>query len=668
MQRAFVIRPFGTKTDSSGTVIDFERVHDELIGRALKNAELGGGTTGEIVEAGNIREDMFALIIEADLVVCDITVHNANVFYELGIRHALRKKRSVLIKGAPVKDGTPFDLLTDRYVPYDIANPAAALGDLTQTIRATLNSDRETDSPVFNMLPGLPEIDTAAILAVPMDFREDVARARAAQSAGWLRLLASEVMGLRFQWPALRIVAQAQWELRDYEGARKSFELVLANDMDDITANLALANIYERLYRLQQREELLEGSRQAISRVLGSRKSTPLQRAEAAALKARNLKTLWRIDFEGEDDLVKRCEIATSRALLQSYEAYRSAYLNDLNHYWPGLAALQQGTVAADLAAGEVWQDAFDNNDQATAYRSELGRQLKDLRPAVSQAIEAALMRPDLSEEERIWAKISAADLMFLAEARANRVVQAYKDAIPRNGRFVWDAARGQLDLFARLGFKAELANEIILTMDALVAAPEPDKKELHMVVFAGHRVDEPGRSIPRFPAGCEAKARDLIREKLASTLNAAARVHVLASAAPGSDILCHEICLELGIESTICLPMPKENFARLAFRGLESWRARFLGLISSRPVVQLSDQEDLPRWLKASGLNSWERGNRWVLNMAQARDASLVILIALWDGKATGDGPGGTSHVVKLAREAGTVAEVHIDASSLVS
>src|ERR1700741_2562743 len=116
MQRAFVIRPFGTKTDSARTEIDFERVHQELILPALMNAELGGGTTGEIVEPGNIREDLFALIIEADLVVCDMTVHNANVFYELGIRHAPRKKRSVLIKGGPVKDGTPFDLLTDRYV------------------------------------------------------------------------------------------------------------------------------------------------------------------------------------------------------------------------------------------------------------------------------------------------------------------------------------------------------------------------------------------------------------------------------------------------------------------------------------------------------------------------------------------------------------------------
>src|SRR4051812_28139711 len=115
MQRAFIIRPFGTKKDSAGKEIDFERVHNDLIAPALEAAGLAGGTTGEIVEPGNIREDMFALIIEADLVVCDITIHNANVFYELGIRHALRKTRTVMIKGRPIAEDTPFDILTDRY-------------------------------------------------------------------------------------------------------------------------------------------------------------------------------------------------------------------------------------------------------------------------------------------------------------------------------------------------------------------------------------------------------------------------------------------------------------------------------------------------------------------------------------------------------------------------
>jgi tetratricopeptide repeat protein len=675
-QRAFVIRPFGIKKDSAGGTVDFDHVHAELIGPALKCAGLVGSTTGEIIEAGNIREDMFSLIIDADLIVCDITHHNANVFYELGIRHALRKKRSVLIKGSPVADATPFDILTDRYVPYSVSDPAAACADLTATIKATLASDRDTDSPVFRMLPGLREVDPAAIQAVPTDFGEDVARARAAESTGWLRLLASEVAGLRFQWPALRLVAQAQWDLKDYEGARKTWERIRDNNPDDLSANLALANLFERQSKLEKRPELLESSSLAIARVLRHDKLSAGQRAEANALRARNLKTLWRLDFEAQADLAKRRETATNRALREAYEAYRRAYLGDLNHYWSGLAALQQGTIALALSDGDVWQDTFDNSDQANAYKGELKRQVEALRPMVSQAIEAALARTDLSDDERLWAKISAADLMFLVEERSKRVVEAYKNAIPRNGRFAWDAAKGQLQLFALLAIKSDLANEVIGTMDALVdrsepdkvARSEPDKKVLHTIVFAGHRVDEAGREKPRFPPDGETKARDLIREKLKAVVDASTRVHVLSSAAPGSDILCHEICRELAIDSTICLPMPKESFGRLVFSDEENWRARFLELASSRPVLQLSDQEDLPRWLRSSGLNAWERGNRWVLEMAQASGAVKVTLIVLWDGKTTGDAPGGTAHMVGLARDAGTVVEVRIDAGQLTA
>jgi hypothetical protein len=76
MQRAFIIRPFGKKTDRAGREIDFEKISAELIEPALKAAGLGGGTTGEIIEAGNICEDMFGLIPKADIVLCDVTILN----------------------------------------------------------------------------------------------------------------------------------------------------------------------------------------------------------------------------------------------------------------------------------------------------------------------------------------------------------------------------------------------------------------------------------------------------------------------------------------------------------------------------------------------------------------------------------------------------------------
>jgi len=668
MQRAFVIRPFGKKADASGTAIDFEQVHAQLIAPALKDAGLGGGTTGEIIDAGNVREDMFSLIIEADLVVCDITVHNANVFYELGIRHALRKRRTVLIKGDPVSDTTPFDVLTDRYVPYNIDDPAAARTILASAIKATLVSDRETDSPVFKMLPALHEIDPASVNAIPTDFTEEVGRARAAKSAGWLRLLASELDSQRFQWPALRLVGKAQWDLTDYEGAQETWERIRAGDPDDVAANLALGSIYERLYRKTKNAELLEASNQAIVRVRNSEKASADQRVEALTLEGRNEKTLWRLEWDKLDNVAERRGAATNRMLRKAYEAYRKAYFFDLNHYWSGLAALQQGIITLELSNEEIWQDAFDNVDQALAYRTELNRQLEALHPIVSQAIEAALARMSRNDQHHVWAEISAADLLFLFEARPSRVIGAYREAATKNG-FAWNAARGQLELFAKLGYKAELANKVISTIDRLISRPEVDDiDDLHVVIFAGHRIDEVGRPVLRFPRDREPQARNLIREAISKAKNGWRRIEVLTSAAPGGDILCHEVCSELGIDSIVCLPMPKEVYARSVFGDFDSWRSRYLELIGRHPPLQLSNQEGLPRWLEGSGINPWERGNSWVLEMARTRGAKKITLIALWDGKDMGDAPGGTAQMVQIARKAGTVDIVRIDAGQLLS
>jgi hypothetical protein len=270
MARAFVIRPFDKKKDSAGKEFDFEAIHATVIGPALKDAGLAGSTTGEIIDAGNIREDMFSLILEADLVVCDITILNANVFYELGIRHALRRRRTLIIKHVGSTDSPPFDLLTDRYLAYDLTDPEAK-AKLTQAIAATMQSDRSTDSPIFSMLPDLPEADPSVTQLVPLDFRQEVNRARAVKSRGWLRLLAQDIRGRRFERPGLQLVARGQWDLKDYAGARQSLEEITAVVPDNVEANLALANVYERLYREKKEPDpaLLARSDEAIDRVLG---------------------------------------------------------------------------------------------------------------------------------------------------------------------------------------------------------------------------------------------------------------------------------------------------------------------------------------------------------------------------------------------------------------
>ena len=76
--RAFIVRPFGTKNDKQGRPIDFDRVERELIAPALTALDIEGRTTGEIAAAGNIREDMFRMLIASDVAIADISIHNAN--------------------------------------------------------------------------------------------------------------------------------------------------------------------------------------------------------------------------------------------------------------------------------------------------------------------------------------------------------------------------------------------------------------------------------------------------------------------------------------------------------------------------------------------------------------------------------------------------------------
>jgi len=675
MQRAFVIRGFNTKKDAAGRAIDFERVHAELIAPALQRCGLAGSTTGEVVDAGNIRADMFALILEADLVVCDITVHNANVFYELGVRHALRKKHTVLIKGEPSADVTPFDLSTDRYLRYDVDHPEATLEALVATIQASLRSARDTDSPIFLMMPTLREADAAEVTLVPLDFIEEVGRAEAAGDRGWLRVIAQDLQGQRFQWDGLRRVARAQWSLQDMAGARQSWEVLRGALAGDIEANLALANLYEREYRASGRAPLLEASNQAIRQVLDNERSPPAQRAEALALQGRNLKTLWRAGFAGLDDPRQVLPRALDARALQSYESYRAAFDIDLNAFYPGLAALQMGHVLRLLAALPSWRHLFKGNDrQADRARQDLETDVPALAHVVAASIRRA--RQQLPADEAPWAAIADADLLLLTlpeealRADPAVLVQAYRDALPANKPFAWDATRGQLALFAQLGLRAEAARAV---MQALARpAPEQAARSEHLVVFSGHGIDAEGAP-PRFPAAAEGKARSLIAERLRALrqgLAAGESLTVLASAAPGADILVHEACAELGIASRLCLPMAADRVARHAFAAADHWRTRFLAVVKAHEadLLQLGDDGELPRWLAGRpGIDPWERGNRWVMQLAESWGSRRVTLLALWDGADDGRN-GGTAQMVRMARALGRFELDLVDSRQLLA
>jgi hypothetical protein len=247
-KRAFIVRPFAPRSG-----VDFQEVEKQLIAPALAQLDIQGGTTELFLEAGNIREDMFQQLLVADIVIADVSVHNANVFYELGIRHALRPKHTYLLRARIDKprnertpeDDVPFDIRTDRYLEYDPKEPAAQLQSLMDGLKRTLSQEKPADSPVFLMLPGLESQDHSRFLAVPQSFGEEVALA--AKCPGRLGLLAMEAG--RFPWVVggLRMVGRAQFELQAGAEAKRIWEQLLERDRSDVEANHKLGMINRRL-------------------------------------------------------------------------------------------------------------------------------------------------------------------------------------------------------------------------------------------------------------------------------------------------------------------------------------------------------------------------------------------------------------------------------------
>ena len=91
-------------------------VYDEYIRPALDAAGLEPFRADEERRAGHIITDMFQELLVADLVVADLTIENPNVWYELGVRHALRARGVVIVCGGRVPSA--FDVYTDRKLRY----------------------------------------------------------------------------------------------------------------------------------------------------------------------------------------------------------------------------------------------------------------------------------------------------------------------------------------------------------------------------------------------------------------------------------------------------------------------------------------------------------------------------------------------------------------------
>ena len=141
-----------------------------------------------------------------------------------------------------------------------------------------------------------------------------------------------------------------------------------------------------------------------------------------------------------------------------------------------------------------------------------------------------------------------------------------------------------------------------------------------------------------------------------------------IAGGACGGDILFHEVCAELGVETQLCLALPDDKFeVKSVQRGGARWIERYRALIAGQVPRVLQQSEGLPRWLSDKpDYDVWQRNNLWMMFNALATGSRDLTLIALYNREREPDGPGGTRHLVQEASKWG-FKPIELDARKLL-
>jgi hypothetical protein len=103
----FVLMPFNT---------DLRPVYEDHIKKVVSAKQLRVGRADDFFAAGSVMGDVWSAINAATFLIADCTGRNPNVFYEIGIAHAIGKQTVLISQNI---DDVPFDLRHLRVVVYD---------------------------------------------------------------------------------------------------------------------------------------------------------------------------------------------------------------------------------------------------------------------------------------------------------------------------------------------------------------------------------------------------------------------------------------------------------------------------------------------------------------------------------------------------------------------
>jgi len=137
--------------DSCFVVMPFAPPHGDYYAKIYEPAIQRAGLTpvradDEIFGAGKIMDQIWSGISAATVLVAELTTRNPNVFYELGLAHALEKP--VVLVSSNEGD-VPFDLQQIRVIYYDVNDPFWGQKLLDKVAENILSAIKNPEEAVF---------------------------------------------------------------------------------------------------------------------------------------------------------------------------------------------------------------------------------------------------------------------------------------------------------------------------------------------------------------------------------------------------------------------------------------------------------------------------------------------------------------------------------------
>lgn len=339
----FVLMPFGRKPDSRGRTIDFDAIYQEIIQPGVADSGLLAVRADEEQAHGFIHKLMYERLLLSEYAVADLTILNANVFYELGVRHAARPSTTVMTMAADAQ--LPFDVQGLRALPYalnpdgSMANPAGDRKALADRLKSLINHDL-TDSPLYQLLEGLKPL--------PIDReRTDVFRDRANIAAEWKDRLAAARDG-----KTPDAVAAVEAALGDPATIESGVMIDLLLSYRAVSAHERMIDLVAKMDRtlaatLLVREQLAF----ALNRV-GRDKEAEEVLANAIRQRGPSSETnglLGRVYKDRYRKAKKAGDAPLARAQLKrAIETYLAGYHADIRDVYPGINALTLMEIAGD--------------------------------------------------------------------------------------------------------------------------------------------------------------------------------------------------------------------------------------------------------------------------------------------------------------------------------